>query len=167
MHISDKKGQTLVETALILIFLMLIIIGIMEFGRAMYFKNTANNAARGIARIAVVTPNLTGPDLTTNVDCSTDSTLTLDTISVPNFCSRFVTIRLPESNQSVPVAIHISQPNGSDRTGDAQTGDTVSVTITIPFETLTGFITTSPTADPNAVQVNLSTLVGQASMRYE
>ena len=155
MHISDNKGQTLVETALILIFLMLIIIGIMEFGRAMYFKNTANNAARGIARIAVVTPNLTGPDLTTSVNCTTDPTLVLDTITIPNFCSRFVTIRTPESNPNVQVAIHISQPDGSDRTGDAQTGDTIEATVIIPFESLTRLITISPT------------LVGEASMRYE
>jgi Flp pilus assembly protein TadG len=153
MPISDKKGQTMVETALMLIFLMLIIMGIMEFGRAMYFKNTANNAARGVARVAVVTPNLAGPDLgaNNNVDCSSGGTLTLGTLTITDFCSRFV----PITKGLVTVKIHISQPDGSDRTGNAVTGDTVDVKVTVPFESLTNLITISPT------------LVGEASMRYE
>lgn len=150
MHISDNKGQTLVETALILIFLMLIIIGIMEFGRAMYFKNTANNAARGVVRIAVVTPNLTATS-PEPVDCSSGGSL-VGPPAISNFCGRFVTI----TNGTVAVDIDVYQPDGTTpRTGPAQTGDTVTVRVTIPFESLTRLITISPT------------LVGEASMRYE
>lgn len=157
MHISDKKGQTLVETALILIFLMLVIVGIMEFGRAMYFKNTANNAARGVARIAVVTPNLTattepGFNADYTVNCSSGSGSLTGPPAVNEFCGRFVTI----TKGTVEVDIDIYQPDGTTaRTGPAQTGDTVEVGVSIPFESLTRLITISPT------------LVGEASMRYE
>ncbi|MBI1922546.1 MAG: pilus assembly protein [Geobacter sp.] len=163
MHIQNNKGQTLVETALILIFLMLVIIGIMEFGRAMYFKNTANNAARGIARIAVVTPNLTAntstsPDVdyTANcgsVDCSSagGGSILFGTLTDKDVCCRFATI----VKGPVDIDIDIYDQTGNARSGNAQTGDTVYVSVTIPFESLTRLITISPT------------LVGEASMRYE
>jgi len=53
------RGQTLIETALILFILLLLLLGIAEFARAWYTKNSLKNAARQGARIAVVTPNLT------------------------------------------------------------------------------------------------------------
>ena len=55
----NQKGQALVEFAIILPLLFLLIFGIFEFGRAMFIKNSLNNAARSAVRVAVVTPNLT------------------------------------------------------------------------------------------------------------
>lgn len=55
---SGTKGQALIETALILPLLLFIFIGIFEFGRAWYIKNTLNNAARIGARTAIVQANL-------------------------------------------------------------------------------------------------------------
>jgi len=56
MNLNNKKGATLVETAIILPLLVLIVFGICEFGWAMYVNNTLNNAAREGARRAAVTP---------------------------------------------------------------------------------------------------------------
>jgi len=53
-RIRNSKGQALVEFALILPILLLLIIGIIEFGRAFYMKNTLTNAVRHAARQAVV-----------------------------------------------------------------------------------------------------------------
>lgn len=53
---NREKGQAIVETAIILPVLILLIMGLFEFGRYMYLKNTLNNAARAAARTAVVTP---------------------------------------------------------------------------------------------------------------
>jgi len=51
--LKDEKGQTLVEFALVLILLLLISLGIVEFGRGWYLadrlKNSANIAARTYA----------------------------------------------------------------------------------------------------------------------
>src|SRR5689334_11210220 len=55
---NQIKGQAMVETALVLFILVLFVFGITEFGRAMYTKNTLNNAARAAARAAVVTSPL-------------------------------------------------------------------------------------------------------------
>jgi Flp pilus assembly protein TadG len=54
----NVKGQAIVELALVLFLLLLLVMGIFEFGRAMYIKNTLVHAARAGARAAVVTPNI-------------------------------------------------------------------------------------------------------------
>lgn len=71
MKDKNTHGQALVEMALVLFLLLLLVIGIFEFGRAMYIKNTLTHAARAGARAAVVTPGITGvnkvkPDLNCN-----------------------------------------------------------------------------------------------------
>ena len=54
----NSTGQALVEMAIILPLLMLLIMGIISFGRAMYIKNTLTNASRAGARTAAVTPDI-------------------------------------------------------------------------------------------------------------
>lgn len=49
-----SRGQSLVEFALILPIFVLILVGILDFGRAVYAFNTLNNAAREGARLAIV-----------------------------------------------------------------------------------------------------------------
>ena len=48
------RGQGLVEFALVLPILLLIILGVVDFGRAVYGYNTIGNAARGGGRVAIV-----------------------------------------------------------------------------------------------------------------
>jgi len=54
---GKKKGQTLIETALILLILLTILIGIAEFARGWFIKNSIKNASRQLARFAAVTPS--------------------------------------------------------------------------------------------------------------
>jgi hypothetical protein len=54
MKLNDRKGQAMVELALMLPVLLLIIFGITEFGRALYIENTLTNAAREGARMASI-----------------------------------------------------------------------------------------------------------------
>jgi len=69
-HDKQTKGQALVEMAIILPLLLLLVLGIFEFGRAMYIKNTLTQAARAGARAAVVTPDITpASSVTPNSDC--------------------------------------------------------------------------------------------------
>ncbi|WP_224962122.1 TadE family protein [Geomonas subterranea] len=53
---KSEKGQAVIETAIILPLLILLVMGLFEFGRYMYLKNTLNSAARAGVRTAVVTP---------------------------------------------------------------------------------------------------------------
>lgn len=52
--IKDKRGQALVELALVLPLLILMIMGIMEFGRIYHSYLLITNAAREGARLGVV-----------------------------------------------------------------------------------------------------------------
>ena len=53
----QRRGQTLVEFALILPIFLLVLIGIFDFGRAVYAYNTISNAAREAVRLAIVDQN--------------------------------------------------------------------------------------------------------------
>lgn len=56
----DVLGQSLVEFALILPVLLLIIMGVFDFGRAVYAFNTVSNAAREGARLLIVNQGTSG-----------------------------------------------------------------------------------------------------------
>lgn len=58
IHSDKKSGQALVETALVLLLLLIILLGITEFARAWFVKNTLKHGAREGARKAVVTPDI-------------------------------------------------------------------------------------------------------------
>jgi Flp pilus assembly protein TadG len=49
-----ERGQSLVEFALVIPIFVLVLMGIFDLGRAVYAYNTANNAAREAARLAIV-----------------------------------------------------------------------------------------------------------------
>lgn len=57
MSRSRSAGQSLVEVAFVLPVLLLILLGIFDFGRAIYAYNTVSNAAREAARLAIVDQN--------------------------------------------------------------------------------------------------------------
>ncbi len=58
--IKEKRGQALVELALVLPLLILLIIGMMEFGRVFHSYLLITNAAREGARLGVIEPTNTG-----------------------------------------------------------------------------------------------------------
>ena len=53
----QSRGQALVEFAFVLPILILLLVGIFDFGRAVYAFNTVNNAAREGSRLAIVDQN--------------------------------------------------------------------------------------------------------------
>lgn len=55
----DSRGQSLVEFALVLPVFILVLMGIVDLGRAVYGYNTANNAAREASRLAIVDQTVT------------------------------------------------------------------------------------------------------------
>jgi Flp pilus assembly protein TadG len=56
MKLRNNNGQSLVEFALILPLFMLIVLGIFDFGRAIYGYSALHNAAREGARYGAVHP---------------------------------------------------------------------------------------------------------------
>jgi Flp pilus assembly protein TadG len=59
---SRSAGQGLVEFAAVLPVILLLFLGIFDFGRAVFAINTVANAAREGARVAAVDQILTSPD---------------------------------------------------------------------------------------------------------
>ena len=57
-HGGSRRGQTLVEFALILPIFLLLLVGIFDFGRAIYAYNTVSNAAREGGRLAITDQTL-------------------------------------------------------------------------------------------------------------
>jgi Flp pilus assembly protein TadG len=53
---KKKNGQTLVEWALVLPVLLLMILGVMDLGRAVYYNSVVYNAAREGARYGIIHP---------------------------------------------------------------------------------------------------------------
>ena len=96
---ASRRGQSLVEFGLILPIFLLLVFGIIDFGRAVFAYSTLNNAAREAARVAVVdqvTAHITDEAIKQAYaldvvagDVSLDwrSAFNLDT---PNSCSGFV-----------------------------------------------------------------------------
>jgi Flp pilus assembly protein TadG len=60
LRLRSERGQALVEFALVIPVLLLIFMGILDFGRAIYAYNTLSNAAREGARVAIVDQTVTG-----------------------------------------------------------------------------------------------------------
>jgi Flp pilus assembly protein TadG len=58
---NSHKGQTLVETVLVLMLLFILFFGIAEIARAWWYKSQLNNAARIGVRVAIVDTTLTTP----------------------------------------------------------------------------------------------------------
>jgi hypothetical protein len=56
---ARQRGQTLAEFALILLVLVLVVLGVIDFGRAVYARNVIANAAREGARVGVIDPENT------------------------------------------------------------------------------------------------------------
>lgn len=155
-----KKGQVLVETACVLPLLLVLIFGMVDFGRAMYTKNTLNNAARSGARVAAVTPGLT----------PTSPAVSLFSLnSEPaNTIQKSIFNGIPTDN-SVTYELIRKNAAGTSMPGTVTTGDQVQINLTYPnFPMITplynilALITNSAPQDSNGL-----TITGQASMRYE
>jgi Flp pilus assembly protein TadG len=122
-------GQALVEMAIILPLLLLLVMGIFEFGRAMYLKNTLTHAARAGARTAVVTSGLVSPIL--GGLCSNSS------VVIQSTCNSLYS-GIDKSDARID--IEVFAPGVDPETGTAKTttaasppspGDTVKVQVNI------------------------------------
>jgi Flp pilus assembly protein TadG len=150
--VKEQKGQTLIETALILFLLLLILLGISEFARAWYTKNSLKNAVRHGARIAVVTPTITA---LANQPCGGTScpVTPASSTDVMNCVCSSPGVR---NDGNTTVSIEIPDDNGN---GAADPSETIRVSATATFE----FIV-SGSVWPWPTSTSIST---DASMRYE
>jgi Flp pilus assembly protein TadG len=137
----NERGAALLEMALTLPLLLLVCVGILEFGRAYQTWQVLTNAAREGARVAVL-PGTTQSDVTTRVRQY------MTAGQLPNAATATVAI---DGSQTVSIG--------------AGTASASQVTVTYPFD----FIVLDPIArlaTGRGTGTNLN-MVAQATMRNE
>jgi Flp pilus assembly protein TadG len=154
----NNKGQTLVETALVLILLLMILIGIAEYSRAWYRKSSIKNAVRQGARVAAVTAHITSSSVAQcGVTCpapAPDPNNNNNNVIVAVVCCSSGIV----NDNATHVGIAVTDNSGNPRGGDAQTGDAVNVNALTPFSTIV------PKLFGSLIPTQLSS---DATMRYE
>ena len=137
-----RLGTALVEMALVLPIFFMVVLGIVEFGRAMMVGQMVTNAAREGARLAVIDGN-------TNAD-------------VKAHINSFLTNSINASESDVTIAIDIEPANSLSSTPtdvvDAKPRDLIQIRVTVPFSAV-NYVPGNYLADKN--------LIGQSSMRHE
>lgn len=115
---SNRRGAAVVEMAMVLPIFVMIVLGIVEFGRAMMVGQMVTNAAREATRLAIV-------DGSSNTNVTT-------------WVTTFLNESLGVNTSDVTVAITVDPAPGNedplDMIEDAQTRDLVTIQVEVPFD---------------------------------
>lgn len=113
-----RRGAALVEMAVVLPVFMMVILGIVEFGRAMMVSQLVTSAAREGARIGVVDGNA-------NSD-------------IESYVENFLSEAAGVSSEYITTTVTITPGPGSttsgNEVGNAQARDMVKVEVAVPFD---------------------------------
>lgn len=114
----ERRGAAVVEMAMVLPIFVMVVLGIVEFGRAMMVGQMVTNAAREATRLSIV-------------DGSSNS-------SVSTWVESFLNDSLGVSASDVTVTITVDPAPGNDdpldKIEDAQTRDLVTIKVEVPFD---------------------------------
>lgn len=116
-QLARRRGAAAVELAMTLPLFVLIILGIIEFGRAMMVGETLTTAARNGARQAIV-------DGSSNADIEA---------SVKAFCSSVLGVEPDAVSVTITVETAPGNDPANNRLEYAQRGDLCMVEIQVPF----------------------------------
>ena len=132
----------MVEMALVMPVFFLVVLGIIEFGRAMMVSNLVTSAAREGARMAVV-------------DGSTNSEVTG---AINTFLNQ--SLGVSSSNVSTTITVVAAEGNAdpANQVANARTRDLITVKVQIPFDKV---------ALLGGKYLSGKQLVGQSAMRHE
>lgn len=132
-----RHGAAAVEMAVVSPFLFAMVLGSIEFGRAMMVSNLMTNSAREGARVAVVPGGATS-DVTTAVN------------------NELTTVGILPANATITVLVNGAAADAST----ANSGDNITVKVTVPYSKVTWLPTT-------LFLSSTATITGQAVMRRE
>ena len=137
-----RRGAAVVEMALVLPIFLMVTMGIIEFGRAMWVSNMVANSAREGARMATL-------------DGSSNT-------QVQNAVKDFLTSTLGVASGDVSTSITITpatgNPNPNNQCANATSKDLISITVSLPFNKV-ALVPGEYLAGKN--------LVGRSAMRHE
>lgn len=133
------SGQTLVEFALVIPLFVFLVLGVVDFGRAVYAYNTIANAARVGARVAAVN-QLAPPDSTTI--CAAD--MPIQDPANPRWstkaCAAAAATALGVTTSDVSVAYSSPPGSGLACSSPLHIGCIASVTVTYRWSAITPVI---------------------------
>lgn len=140
---SKRSGAVAVEAALGLVILITLLLGIIEFGRALTVGQLVTNAAREGARLSVV-------DGTTNEDVED---------RVVNFLQETLNIGNPD-DLTVVITVEADEDNADpgNEVGQASTGDLCTIDVSVPYNEVSFGVLRF---------LRNSTLSGRVTMRHE
>jgi Flp pilus assembly protein TadG len=141
-HQSPRSGAAMVEMALVLPIFMMVVLGIIEFGRGMWVSNMVTNSAREAVRMAIL-------------DGSTNT-------AVRTAVTDFLTASLGVDTADVTTTIAITAAEGNADPGNecanANSRDLINVTVELPFDK----VSLIP-----GQYLDGTKLVGRSAMRHE
>ena len=116
---NARRGAAMVEMALVLPVFLMLIMGIIEFGRAMMVSNLVTNAAREGARMAVL-------DGSSNTEVSA---------AVRTFLQGAISSSLTTSDIGISITVTPApgNPNPANNVGSASPRDLIAVQVSLPF----------------------------------
>jgi Flp pilus assembly protein TadG len=135
---TSHKGQTLVETVLVLMLLFILFFGIAEIARAWYLKNALENAARVGARVAIVTSGISNETRTIPSTIPPASSCTALTGNDKVFCNIWTSSGLPTDTTSATLTI-----TAASATPPPVSGDSVTVNVGATFVSVMPGLTNS------------------------
>jgi Flp pilus assembly protein TadG len=137
-----RDGTALVETALVLPIFFMIVLGIIEFGRAMMVAQLLNNGAREGTRVAIM-PGSTNTDVQN---------------AVLNFVTGAVGVAPEKVNVTITVTPATGNPDPANNVANANKRDLCTVVVRVAFSDVDYL--------PGKF-LNDRQLIGQGAMRHE
>jgi Flp pilus assembly protein TadG len=139
---SNRRGAATVELALILPLLFTVVLGILEFGRAMMVMNLVTNAAREGARMAVL-------EGSTNTDVQN---------AIKTMLNKSTGVATSNVTTTITVAAAAGNADAGNQVANAHMRDLITVKVSVPYNSVM-LIPGKYLSGKN--------LVGQSSMRHE
>ena len=114
--LTKRRGAVVVETAIVLPIFLLVLLGIMEFGRAMMVSQLVTTAARDANRMAIMSGS-------SNAECE-------------DLIEEFLNNTLGLAAGDITINISVTKSGGGTLTevGDAVQGDLCVISVEIPFD---------------------------------
>jgi Flp pilus assembly protein TadG len=152
IRLRDERGQALTEFALVLPLLLLLLVGVVDFGKAINYWIDETHLANEGARLAVVNNN-PGSGLPTPLSLQQYILGQIDSAELHGDVTG-----TQRTAHSATVAICFYKADGTGATTSPSVGDTVEVLVKYPYDWLRGFpFPGNPT----------TTITGKSAMRLE
>lgn len=139
---AQRTGAALVEMAMTFPLFLMVILGIVEFGRGMMVSQLMTNAAREGARQAVMTGS-------TNEEVET---------TIKDFLTSTMSISESDIDIQIEITPAANNPDPNGSLANANSRDLVSITVQVPFSKVSYIA---------GEYLNSTQMIGQCAMRHE